>query len=432
MKHKQYSTQTEKIKRITPETLVIGVDIASQKHCARGFNFRKMELGPQLYFQNDLAGFRTFIKWLERLTKANNCLDVIVGMEPTGHYYFALDHYLKEKGIEVVLVNPRDVKRQWEVENNASIKSDPRDAGIIGKLLTDGRYSPSIRYEGVKAELREVIKTRDMLIEEKTRLVNQIHQWLSTYFPEYRQVFKTGIGKWLITLLKEAPTPAEIARLKPDGIHRLMQTCRRSMSRSKVNKLYELARQSIGIQAGVQEAKERLKMLLKRLEQNQDDLRKKEKKIKTLTEQIKEAKLLTDITGIGNLTAATFLTEVGDIDQYETPKQIEKLAGLTLTSKSSGNKKGRGHISKMGRKKLRTVLYHIALTLSSKNDAFKKLYHYYKDIRKKPGTKALIKLCCKLIRVLFTILKKGEPFDPEKMLADIQWPENMTPGYSLS
>lgn len=384
-------------------------------------------MGKTLYFQNDLLGFRAFIKWLESLVNENKYLQVIVGMEPTGHYYFPLDHYLKQKGIEVVLVNPRDVKRQWEVENNASTKSDPRDAGIIGKLLTDGRYSPSIRPEGVKAKLREAIKSRDMLMEEKIRLVNQIRQWLSTYFPEYRQVFKTKIGKWLVTLLKEAPTPAEIVRLKPDGIHRLMQTCRRSMSRPQVNKLYELARQSIGIQAGVDEAKERLKMLLRRLEQNQDDIRETEKKIETLTEQIKEAKLLTDITGIGTLTAATFLSEVGDISQYETPKQIEKLAGLALTSKSSGTKKGQGRISKMGRKKLRTVLYRIALTMSSKNDAFKRLYHYYKDKRKKPGTKALIKLSCKLIRVLFTILKKGEPFDPTKMLADIRWPEDMTP-----
>ena len=63
-------------------------------------------------------------------------------------------------------------------------------------------------------------------------------------------------------------------------------------------------------------------------------------------------KLLT-IKGIGHITVAGFLSEVGEIGRFDSPKQIKKLAWLELKENSSGKHKGQTSISKRGRKKLR-------------------------------------------------------------------------------
>ena len=83
------------------------------------------------------------------------------------------------------------------------------------------------------------------------------------------------------------------------------------------------------------------------------------------------------IQGIGIKTVAGFLAEVGDIGRFQTPKQIQKLAGLALKENSSGKHKGATTISRRGRARLRTLLFNAAIALIGKNDAYRKLHQHY-------------------------------------------------------
>jgi transposase len=67
--------------------------------------------------------------------------NVILGVEPTGHYWFPLYHYYKERGIQVVLVNPHHVKKSKELDDNSPTKNDIKDAKVVAKLVIDGRYT---------------------------------------------------------------------------------------------------------------------------------------------------------------------------------------------------------------------------------------------------------------------------------------------------
>ncbi|CAM4031912.1 Transposase [Alkalicoccus chagannorensis] len=127
------------------------------------------------------------------------------------------------------------------------------------------------------------------------------------------------------------------------------------------------------------------------------------------------------IKGIGPITVAGFLAEVGDLTNYEDPRQIIKLAGLNLRRNESGTHKGQTQISKRGRRKLRALLFRVALPLSSRNEAFRKLHHYFRQRSENPltGKQSLIALCCKLIRILFVIGKKQCAFDEQRMLRDM-------------
>jgi hypothetical protein len=97
---------------------------------------------------------------------------------------------------------------------------------------------------------------------------------------------------------------------------------------------------------------------------------------------------LLSIPGIGLVTVAGFLGEIGEPQNYEHWKQIQKLAGLNLSEQSSGKKNGQSKISKRGRAELRNLLYQASITLVAKNREFKTLYHYFLTRRENPLKKA--------------------------------------------
>ncbi|BCS81618.1 hypothetical protein CaldiYA01_15780 [Caldicellulosiruptor diazotrophicus] len=77
-------TQNEKILQVTERTLVVGVDIAKERHVGRAFDFRGVELGKRIEFENRKEGMEKFLDWANKIMKANGKESMIVGIEPTG------------------------------------------------------------------------------------------------------------------------------------------------------------------------------------------------------------------------------------------------------------------------------------------------------------------------------------------------------------
>ena len=147
-------TQNEKIRQVTETTMVIGVDIASEMHWARAFDWRGLELGKAVKFENSAEGFRFFLHWLSELAAEQKKSSVMVGLEPTGHYWFTLAAYLQGSSIKLVLVNPYHVKRSKELDDGHPSKSDKKDPKTIAKLVLEGRYAFPYIPQGLYAELR--------------------------------------------------------------------------------------------------------------------------------------------------------------------------------------------------------------------------------------------------------------------------------------
>ena len=150
-------TQNEKIEQVTDITLVIGVDVGSQFHYARAFDNRGKELTKRvLSFQNSIEGFNTFNQWVEKIRTENDKTDVMIGCEPTGHYWFAFAKYVSDHQMTLVMVNPFSVKKIKELDDNSPKKTDIKDPKTIAKLVVDGRYSipymPEKRLRAIAAE----------------------------------------------------------------------------------------------------------------------------------------------------------------------------------------------------------------------------------------------------------------------------------------
>ncbi|MBM7694628.1 transposase, partial [Peribacillus deserti] len=87
MKYKQKDKKNQRIQQITEQTLIIGADIAKKTHYARAIDYRGIELGNRCVFDNDRQRLLILVSWIKELQKAHQKLDIVFGIEPTGHYW---------------------------------------------------------------------------------------------------------------------------------------------------------------------------------------------------------------------------------------------------------------------------------------------------------------------------------------------------------
>ena len=194
------------------------------------------------------------------------------------------------------------------------------------------------------------------------------------------------------------------------------------IKRAKI--LVEAAEHSIGSKEGVIAARMEIQMLLEDYESRITRLQEVMALIEELVGKIPMAEKLLEIKGVGLKTVSGFLAEVGDISRFSNPKELQKLAGLALVENSSGKHKGETTISRRGRKRLRYLLFEVAMSLVSKNREFASLHHYYTTRKVNPLKKmqSLMAVAAKVIRVFYAILTKGVDYNPAKMLGDIKRP----------
>lgn len=415
--------QNEKIRQVTESTIVVGVDIASETHYARAFDWRGIELGKVFSFENCEEGFSTLLRWISELKEENGKKEVLMGAEPTGHYWFGLATYLKGHDIKTVLVNPFHVKRSKEMDDNHPSKSDRKDPKTIAKLVIEGRYNDPYIPEGIYADLRITMLCRWRILKELTVVKNQIQRWLKIYFPEYGKVFGKFDGVASMIILKKAPLPSEIKALGSDGINALWREKKlRAVGTKRAKRLYDAAERSIGCTEGSTAARTELQFLLEDYEAKVKQYEEVMSLVEKLCMQIPEVSHMLEINGIGLVTVAGFLAEVGDIRRFESPRQIQKLAGLAIRENSSGKHQGQTTISKRGRARLRAILFRAAIVLAAKNAEFKSIHKYYTTREKNPLKKkqSIVALSCKLIRVFYAILTKNVAYDSAKLLGDIK------------
>jgi transposase len=291
--------------------------------------------------------------WARKLAEHNGFKDITLGMELTGHYWFNLGEHIKKKGMRIVLVNPHHVKKSKELDDNNPSKTDRKDPKTIAMLVKDGRYMEPYLPEGVYKELRTAMESRWRIMKELSVIKNRISRWLSMHYPEFIKVFGDWEGKAAMLILKECPTPAKIIEKGIYGIIAIWKRHKiRAVGRKRSVMLLETAGSSVGTKEGIISAENEVQMLLEDYENKMRQYDKTIALIGSLTKEIPEFEKMLEIKGIGLVTAAGFIAEIGDVGRFRHPKQIQKLAGLSLKENSSGKYKGETTICKRGRKRL--------------------------------------------------------------------------------
>ena len=133
--------KNQKISFISDDMLILGCDVGSETHYMRAIDTRGRELSKSAFpFNNDSEGFQSAKEWAVRIAAEHDKRQIVLGLEPTGHYWFCLATWMISNGISVVQVNPYAVKQTKEVEDNSQLKDDRKDPKLIANLVKDGNY----------------------------------------------------------------------------------------------------------------------------------------------------------------------------------------------------------------------------------------------------------------------------------------------------
>ncbi len=403
--------------RHSEKYLIVGIDIAKDRHHAFFGTATGKTLLRRLVFSNDHEGFRKLMDQAETLRVRHDLKKVVYGMEPTANYHKPLGEYLITQGRTVVLVSGVAVKRNRESLDGRWDKHDAKDSANVADLISQGKC---LYYEYPSAGLRGLRG----LLSLKRRLKKQEHGYkvrirnhlIAQYFPEMDRDYER-LGAEGLSVVRWCFPPSQITELDIEPfIQRVTSRRVRMEKRRRLEGVWEKAGASIGCD-GVPGVEHEARVMVEGLRLIRVMIRETEDKILELCEQFPEYQYLLTIPGFGPDVSAKVLGAIGEPDRFQNGKQVLKLAGLDLSADRSGKDSDKAipEISKRGKADLRYALYQAALIASTRNQGF--MLYYTRKLcgrEKEKGiqTKMWVKLSAKMLLIAWTLMKKKEAFDP--------------------
>jgi transposase len=409
--------------RHSEEYLIVGIDIAKDRHYAFFGTATGKTLLKRIVFSNDHEGFRKLLDQAEALRVQHGLKKVVYGMEPTANYHKPLGEYLINLGRAVVLVSGVTVARNRESLDGRWDKHDGKDSANVADLISQGKC---LYYEHPSAELRGLRG----LLSLKKRLKKQEHgykvrirnQLIAQYFPEMDRDYGR-LGAEGLSIVRWCLPASQIAQLDIDPfIERVTSRRIRMEKRRRLEEVWEKAGESIGCEE-VPGVNHEAKIMVEGLKQIRAMIKETEDQIKELCEQFPEYHYILTIPGFGPDVSAKVLGAVGDPDRFLNGKQVLKMGGLDLSADRSGKDSDKAipEISKRGKADLRYALYQAALVASLQNRDV--MVYYTNKIRGREREKGIhvkmrVKLAAKLLVIAWTLMKKKEPFNPAYLNAE--------------
>lgn len=411
--------QTKNKRSVKINEGVIGVDIGKYHHVAVGQSWDGQRMKP-LVFSNTLSGFNRLKDYQESAKRYLGVSRIQMAFEPTGHYWEPLAQWMEQAGIDLEMVQPSHTHKAKELEDNSPGKTDGKDAGVIADLSLQGKSQRLLAHKAEFAELRYLAHFRHELMVDKNREVNRFHRLMDLIFPELLGIFKKNLGKGLMALLNKVVLPEKILALGAEEIGKtLSQHSKGKLGIKRAVLVTEAAKNSVGVKSGLVSLEMELRQLLERIAFIRKQCQEIEEAMKKFLAGVPYSETLLSIPGIGEITVATILGEVGDLRGYHSAREVIKLAGLNLYEISSGEYHGQKRITKRGRPLLRLTLYMASLRMIRAKGKFNTFYQRLTE-KGKAKTKGIVAVMCKLIRVIFAMVRNGQMFEERRYAKEAQ------------
>jgi transposase len=397
---------------------VVGIDVAKRKHFAAVLDPMGQTLTPPFSFPNDKAGFDLLIDRVYEFKVRHMIEHWVFGFEASGGYEKPLAAYLAERGHDVAQVDSFAVKRQRELMTGSVDKNDVKDSMTIAYLIRQG----FVQYYHLRSleeeDLAGLVLLNEHLKKRRTQLKLKIKGNVLKYtFPELESFCKDIESQFAMELLTQYPTPHDIVK---EGKLTFKKTLLPRLKGRRLafylDEVYGLAERSVGLKLDRWTTKAlELRTYIAELRVVEQQRTAIVKRLKNQLETRPEWELIHSIPGIGLETGSALLAEIGDIQRFGTDKQLLGFAGFDLVNYQSGEYQGKPRISKRGRPLIRKAAYQAVnvSVISSRPNLFKRKYQEIlakqgntKDVRQK----AKVKLCAKLLRIVFAVLSKQEPY----------------------
>lgn len=376
---------------------VVGIDISKYKHDCIIINEDTGEIVRNVFsFDNSRTGFNQFINVLKTLDPK---IKKKIGFESTGHYQNNLKIFLENEGLDFMELNALLVHKFKSSQTLRGVKTDKTDARLIAEYLCKVEFKPYPKIVYNILALRSLCKRHFDLINERTKYLIRITNFLDRTFPELKPFLKGNIkSNTMMYLLHNYGIPSKIANMNIQSYNNLRKESYGKFSVAQFYQLKELAKNTIGFSYETDVFE--INSLLRNYDLIQEEISLVEIEITTYISKI-DSKIPT-IKGIGLVSAATIIAEIEDISRFDSPDRLLAYAGLDPRLYQSGTQEFKGKMNKKGSVVLRRVLMNSAESILIFNPVF---YEYYRKKRDegKSHRVALSHLARKLVRLIYKI-----------------------------
>lgn len=388
----------------------LGIDIAKVNHVASLISEDGSILVKAIKFTNSIEGLQKLLDSISNFDTSQ----IYCAMEATGTYWLSLFSALTDKGFNVSVFNPYQIKSFRGAYNNRKQKNDVIDSILIANFLSfNGTEQTSLPNDDLLA-LKNLTRYRSNLVDNICKAKTQVTGILDKVFPEYSDLFSDTFSEASKQILLNCPTPNEVINFNTRKLANLLKKASRGHhSTDKVREVKSLARNSFGIKFTGDACSFEIKQLVNQIIFLENQTHELEVKIKDIYSKLDNH--LQSIPGIGKVTAPTILAEIGDINNFSSPSKLTAFAGLDPSENQSGNKKSSNEkTSKRGSPYLRHALYTAAM-VAANNDPIMHDYYIKKRAEGKHHYVALTGVERKLLGIIFHVLKENRDYRPPKL-----------------
>ena len=403
--------------------LIVGIDVAKDKHHAFMGSAIGKSLLRKLVFENNLQGFGKLLERSEAVKTQNALSKVVFGIEPTGNYHKPLGAHLIRCGRHVVLITGKAVKNNRELLDGRWDKNDTKDAANVADLVSQAKclyYDyPSSRIN----EVRQSLSLRRRLKKEEHSLRMRIrNNLLAQYFPELDR-FYSACESETLAIVRWCLDPGRIAGMDFDEFFLMVTRSRRGIAQKRrLQKIHHMAVESVGCSMGPA-AEFEAALLVDKLQAVRGQLKQVADQMQDICLQFADYSFLLTIPGFGPYVSARVLASIVNPWRFDSSRQVLKMAGYDLGANRSGLRSDQAVpvISKRGNSELRYALYQAAHVASTRNREF--IGYFTRMLRGRERergikTKMKVKLAAKMLKIAWTLMRKQEVFDPDHLIIE--------------
>ncbi|MBN1790917.1 MAG: IS110 family transposase [Bacteroidales bacterium] len=393
---------------------VVGIDPSKEKSDAAVIDAFGLLKGKTFSFQNNHQGFQKQL-WIylnERIpgfSKENS----IFAIEAACNLWQKLADYINNQGYTVVILNPLSTYKARSLINHSFSKTDAKDALVVANSAREGYFDYYRIHSDKTKAMHDLAVTYDKLKRSLTQTKLRLRGLVELTFPEFPEIIKLSTNTALF-LLEHYITPQEFLDANIfTAIQGMEKASRKQKGVRELKELQEAARTSIGLDLDKEQIKAAhmardawiamIKLLFVKIDEVQNQ-------IIAMAKEKPYYSILTSIKGISDISASLFIAELRDLYNFQHYKQIEAFAGIGLRNWDSGQYKGYRHISRIGNKRLRSIIFR--MTTETKNHIPEvRIRFLNRKMIHDRHRKNIIACASNLLKLIMTLIQENRPYE---------------------
>lgn len=355
-------------------------------------------------------------KHLKEVIDAAN--EPVVYFEATGVYSRPVARFCQDNHVLYACLNPLEL--HLHSESLRRVKTDSLDAHKIARSVVETHYRLTKTWTDSYQKLHELTRFCKQVTDDIKLKQIKLYTALQQTFPEEERLFASRVSRLALNVILLYPHPDFVKGLSRTRLkNQLIANTDKNLSKAKglkyAGKLLEFTRLSYPAANADSIQVEEVRYYCRQLMALTQEKATLINQLKSLAQPLPAFDIYTSMPGIGDLTAAQLLGELGDITRFDNANQINAFIGIDLNRYQSGGYQRQDHINKRGDPYGRALVYMLVRNMiRQKAAAPNHIVDYYYRLKKRPIPKrdkvAVVACMNRTLKCLYAMVLTGTKY----------------------